>query len=32
MYDEKYQDGSGNCGGCHALSGGKGCHAKALNP
>ena len=24
-------NGSGGCGGCHALRGGKGCHAKALN-
>ncbi|MBQ9445775.1 MAG: hypothetical protein IJU61_04210, partial [Victivallales bacterium] len=25
-------NGSGGCGGCHALRGGKKCHAIALNP
>jgi hypothetical protein len=32
MYDEKYHDGSGNCGGCHSLRGGKECHAIVLDP
>jgi hypothetical protein len=32
MCGEKHQDGSGNCGGCHALRGGKECHAITLRP